>query len=104
MRITASFLLIGIGLMVANTARADDEYALAELSGCLACHQVDMKIVGPSFKEIARKYSGNKSAESILEEKVIKGGVGVWGTMPMHAGNVSKEEASTLVRWILGMK
>ncbi|NTW51698.1 MAG: c-type cytochrome [Chlorobiaceae bacterium] len=104
MRIYPFTLLLGIWLMASNIAQADDEYELADSRGCLACHQLDMKIVGPSFKEIARKYSGNNGAESILEDKVINGGVGVWGNMPMHAGNIDKEEAATLVKWILGTK
>ena len=57
--------------------------ALAQKSGCMACHTVDKKLVGPALKEVAKKYKGNKKAEAMLIAKVTKGGSGVWGTMAM---------------------
>ena len=76
--------------------------ALAQKSGCLACHSVAAKIVGPGFKEVAAKYKGNKKAEAMLVEKVTKGGKGVWGqvAMPPNAA-VKPADVTTLVKWVL---
>ena len=78
--------------------------ALANKSGCLACHAVDKKIVGPSYKDVANKYRGDKDAENKLVEKVKKGGSGVWGPVPMPPNNVSDADAHSLVKWVLSMK
>ena len=78
---------------------------LASKSGCLACHAVDKKIVGPSYKEVAAKYKGDKDAEAKLSEKVKKGGVGVWGQIPMPPNTqVSDADIHTLVKWVLSQK
>ena len=66
---------------------------------------VDKKLVGPAYKDVAAKYKGDKGAEAKLAEKVMKGGVGTWGQVPMPANpQVSKEEAATLVKWVLSQK
>lgn len=76
--------------------------ALAQKSGCMGCHTADKKLVGPSFKDIAKKYKGNGKAEAMLIAKVTKGGAGVWGTMAMPANpKVSPADMKTLVEWIL---
>jgi cytochrome c len=78
---------------------------LAKAKACTACHAVDRKLVGPAYKDVAAKYKGDKGAEAKLVEKVKKGGVGVWGQVPMPPNaNVKDEEAKTLVKWILGLK
>ena len=84
-------------------ATANEE--LAKKSACTACHATDKKIVGPAFKEVAAKYRNDKGAEAKLAEKVKKGGVGVWGQVPMppNAG-VSDADTKTLVKWILALK
>lgn len=90
------------GLFVAGAAAAADaNMELAQKSGCLACHAADKKVVGPSFKEIAAKYKGDKGAEANLAHKVVKGGSGVWGQIPMPPNNVSEAQAQQLVKWIL---
>lgn len=72
---------------------------------CMSCHSVDAKILGPSFKDIAKKYAGDKTAEAKLATKVMKGGSGVWGAIPMPANaQVNDAEAKTLVKWILSVK
>ena len=81
----------------ANTAALE----LATKSNCLVCHDVDKKRVGPSYKEIAAKYSGDAGAEIKLVEKVKKGGVGVWGTIPMPANALSDEDLRALLKWVL---
>ncbi len=81
------------------------DQALATKNNCMACHSVDKKLVGPAFKDIAKKYAGQKDAEAMLITKVIKGGSGVWGAIPMPANSQLKEaDAKTLVTWILALK
>lgn len=96
--ITAASLMFG--------AQAMADQALAQKSGCLACHQIDKKVVGPAFKDVAAKYKGNKAAEAKLDEKVKKGGSGVWGPVPMppNSPHVSDADIKTLVHWVLSLK
>jgi len=78
--------------------------ALAKSKNCLACHMVAMKIVGPAFKDVAAKYKGDSGAVAALAAKVIKGGGGVWGDIPMPPNvTTSQAEAETLVKWILSL-
>lgn len=96
-------------LMLAGQASAVDAKAaeaLAQKSGCLACHSVNNKVVGPSYKDIAAKYKGDKTAEAKLIEKVKKGGSGVWGPIPMppNSPHVKDQDIKTIVQWILTMK
>ena len=96
-------LLSAAALLSAGAAQADE--ALAKAKNCLACHQIDKKIVGPSYKEVAKKYAGQKDAEAKLAAKVLKGGSGVWGPVPMPPNaTVKPEEATKLVKWILSLK
>ena len=81
------------------------DQALATSKNCMACHAVDKKLVGPSFKEIAKKYAGDKAAADKLATKVIKGGAGTWGPVPMPANpQVNDAEAHKLVDWVLSQK
>jgi cytochrome c len=92
-----------LGLCLATPAMANKE--LAQAKNCLACHSVDNKVVGPGFKEVAAKYAGNKAAAATLATKIIAGGSGVWGAIPMPANPQVKEaEAKQLAAWILGLK
>jgi cytochrome c len=78
---------------------------LAQKRNCMACHAAERKIVGPSFKEVAVKYAKDKKAEAYLAEKIVKGGKGVWGEIPMPGNpQVSPEEAKVLAKWILAGK
>ena len=78
--------------------------ALMDKSDCNACHSVDNKIVGPSFKEIAKKYKGDKTAVAKLSDKVIKGGAGTWGEIPMAPHpQVSTADAGEMVKYILSL-
>ena len=87
------------------TPAAFANQALAEKKNCLACHQVDKKLVGPAYKEVAAKYAGQKDAVAKLAEKIQKGGVGVWGQIPMPANpQVNADEAKTLAAWVLSLK
>jgi cytochrome c len=94
-----------LGLVAAAAAPAFANADLAQKKLCTTCHAVDKKLVGPGFKEIAAKYAGQKDAVDKLAEKVIKGGAGVWGPVPMPANAaVSEAEAKTLVAWVLSQK
>jgi len=77
---------------------------LAQKSGCLTCHSVDAKVVGPAYKDVAAKYKG-KDMEAKLIEKVKKGGSGVWGPIPMPANSpqVKDEDIKTIVHWVLSL-
>jgi len=86
-----------------SVARADQ--ALAQAKNCMACHAVDRKLVGPSYKDISKKYAGQKDAAAMLAGKIIKGGAGAWGAVPMPANpQVSEAEAQRLVTWIMAQK
>ncbi len=94
------FVLSSIGL---SAQAATDASELAKSKNCLACHAVDKKLVGPSYNEVKAKYAKDPKAVDKLAEKVMKGGSGVWGAIPMPANpQVSQEEAKKLVTWILG--
>jgi len=90
-------------LMFAGYASADQ--ALAQKSGCMACHTVDKKVLGPAYKDVAAKYKGQKDAEAKLVDKVKKGGSGVWGPIPMPANSpqVKDEDIKTIVKWVLSL-
>ena len=90
-------------LMIAGQAAADQ--ALAQKSGCMACHTVDKKVLGPAYKDVAAKYKGQKDAEAKLIEKVKKGGSGVWGPIPMPANSpqVKDEDIKKIVQWVLSL-
>ena len=88
-----------------NHAHASQD--LARQKACLACHQVNKAVLGPSFSDVAKKYKGNKKAADQLAQKIRKGGGGVWnmpmGPMPAQ-GQVSESEAKQLANWILATK
>ena len=94
---------VAAGFAVCAPAMADLQ--LATTKNCMACHAVDKKLVGPSYKEVAAKYAGQADAAGKLEGKVLKGGSGVWGPVPMPSNTqVSADEAKKLVAWILAQK
>ena len=94
------------GLMVAGSAMATDMPALAKKNGCVACHSIDKKIMGPAWMDVSKKYKGDKGAEAKLIAKVSKGGSGVWGKMPMPAIDPSgkkQDDIKQLVEFILAL-
>lgn len=92
-------------LATVATAPAFANADLAQKKNCMACHAVDKKVVGPGYKEVAAKYAGQKDAVDKLAQKIIKGGAGVWGPVPMPANaQVSEAEAKQLVQWIMTLK
>jgi cytochrome c len=99
------WLIVATMLCAASSVMAAGEIALAKSKNCMACHAMDKKLVGPAYKDVAKKYAGDKDAEAKLVKKVIDGGSGVWGPVPMPPNKqVSEAEAKTLVQWILSMK
>jgi cytochrome c len=91
--------------VVSVSAMAADEMALAQSKNCLACHAVDKKLVGPAYKDVAAKYAGQKDAVDKLATKIMKGGSGVWGPVPMPANaQVNEAEAKRLAAWVLSLK
>lgn len=75
--------------------------AMAKSRACMGCHAIDNKLVGPAFKDVAAKYQGHADAEIMLVGKVLQGGVGNWGEIPMPANSMSEDDAHTLVKWVL---
>lgn len=92
-------------LLLASAAHADQ--ALATAKGCMACHDMATKKVGPAYKDVAKKYAGQKDAEAKLVKKVLEGSSGTWGPIPMpsnKAMGVTEADAKKLVVWVLGLK
>jgi len=99
-----AFLLIAAASAVVS-APAFASAELAQKKNCMACHATDKKLVGPAYKDVAAKYASQKDAAAKLAEKIQKGGVGVWGQVPMPANpQVSADEAKTLAAWVLTIK
>lgn len=93
----AAVLALSAGVASANQA-------LAQKSACMSCHQVDKKVVGPAFKDVAKKYKGDAKAEEHLVGVIKKGGKGVWGTIPMPPHpQVKDEDAKALATWVLSL-
>jgi cytochrome c len=88
--------------LTAGVASADQ--ALAQKSGCMSCHQLEKKVVGPAFKDVAKKYKGDAKAEAHLVGVIKKGGKGVWGPVPMPPHpQVSDDNAKKLAEWVLSL-
>lgn len=108
MKAITTVLAVVAGLSFASGAHAADPKAaeaLAKASGCLACHTVDKKLIGPGYKEIADKYRKDKGAEASLIKKVKEGGKGAWGDLPMPpSAHVKDPDIKTMVQWILSIK
>jgi cytochrome c len=108
MKTIVTLLAAAAAATLAAGAHAADPKAaesLAQASGCLACHTVDKKLVGPSYQEIAERYRKDKGAEAKLTQKVKAGGKGVWGDIPMPPNAHLKDaDIKTMVQWILSIK
>lgn len=103
MKTTATSLAAAAILALAGAAHANEK--LLQASGCTACHSVDKKLIGPSYKDVAAKYRGTKGAEAELIKKVKAGGKGVWGDIPMAPNaHVKDGDIKTMVQWILRLK
>jgi cytochrome c len=97
--------LLALATLSALSAPALADQALATAKNCMACHAVDKKLVGPSYKDVAAKYAGQKDAVDKLSAKILKGGSGVWGPVPMPANaQVNEADAKKLAAWVLSQK
>lgn len=98
---TLGLALLG-SMALSQSAVADQ--SLAQQSGCMACHTVETKLVGPAYKDVAAKYKGDAAALDMLTAKVKAGGVGAWGQIPMPPNAaVSEEKVKKIVSWILSL-
>jgi cytochrome c len=96
--------LAALALAAAATPAAASE-ELAKKHACTACHAIDKKLVGPAYKDVAAKYAKDPKAPAMLQEKVKKGSVGVWGQVPMPPNAaVPDADVKTLVAWVLSTK
>ncbi|MCL6263473.1 c-type cytochrome [Craterilacuibacter sp. RT1T] len=78
---------------------------LAQKNNCTACHAVDRKLVGPSYKDVAARYAGDKGAEAKMAAKIKAGGSGVWGPVPMPPNpQISDADVKALAKWVLSQK
>src|SRR5689334_12431656 len=94
---------VSLGLLVMSNAQADAK--LAQANGCMTCHQIDKKVLGPSYKDVAAKYKGHAGAEAMLVKQVKDGGKGVWGELVMPPnGHVKDADIAAIVKWILTQK
>lgn len=98
-------LILAMAFLATAPLPALADEALAQSKNCMACHNMDKKVVGPAYVDVAAKYKTDKSAVDKLAIKIIKGGSGVWGPVPMPANTqVNEAEAKKLATWILGLK
>lgn len=96
--------MIAASLMVGGNAMATNMPDIAKKNECNACHAIDKKVVGPAWADVARKYKGDATAKAKLTTKILKGGGGVWGAMPMPGNpKLSKADAGMLANFILGL-
>ncbi len=98
-------LMTALAAAITVTAPAFADETFAKEKNCMACHATDKKLVGPSYKDVAAKYAGQKDAVDKLAAKIVKGGAGVWGAVPMPANaQVTEAEAKKLAAWVLTVK
>ena len=99
---TRNLLTFTAGLLIAGGVHANQ--TLAKEKGCLNCHSISTKLIGPPYKTVAAKYRKVADAENRLVKKVLEGSIGTWGQVPMPANQVTEAEARTLVKWVLALK
>lgn len=99
---TQHLILLALAAIAATPAMASAD--LAKAKNCMGCHAIDKKVVGPGFKEISAKYAGQKGAEARLATKIIQGGGGAWGAIPMPPNPLSQQEANALAKWVMAQK
>ena len=98
-----ALFVLAAAVTAASPVLADE--ALAKAKNCMACHAIDKKLVGPAYKDVAAKYAKDKGSVDLLAAKIMKGGSGVWGPVPMPANpQVNEAEAKKLATWVLTIK
>lgn len=104
MKASITCLIVSAGLL-ASAGNALASEALAKKHNCLACHAVDKKLIGPSYKDVAGKYKGDAGAEAKLVAKVKDGSSGTWGQIPMPPNaSVPDADIKAMVKWVLSTK
>jgi cytochrome c len=94
-------LCAALVLPLSTPALADE--AMAKAKGCTACHSVDKKVVGPAYKDVAKKYKADKDGKATMVASILKGSQGKWGPIPMPPNKVTDEEAQKLAAGLLGL-
>jgi cytochrome c len=102
MKLSHALIAASVTLLAAAPALASQD--LATKKNCMTCHQLQTKVVGPSYKDVAAKYAGQKDAVDKLAQKIIKGGSGAWGQIPMPPNAVTEAEAKQLATWVMTVK
>lgn len=91
-----------VALPAAHAVDAAKANELVKARACMGCHALDRKVIGPSFKDVAEKYKADKNAPTMLAQKILKGGSGVWGPVPMPASaGLADNDALLLAQWVL---
>lgn len=91
--------------LLGMTGVASADQALAQKNACMSCHGIDKKIVGPAFKDVAKKYAGDAKAAADLSTKVKTGSKGVWGQVPMPPNpQVKDDDVKKIIAWVLSLK
>lgn len=99
------FPLIASAVLFMSVSTAQASETLAEDSGCLGCHSITDKVVGPAFTDVAAKYKAQKGAPALLLQKVRNGGKGTWGPVAMPPNKkVSDKDLKKIIAWILEQK
>ncbi|MBB3102372.1 c-type cytochrome [Azomonas macrocytogenes] len=102
--LVSTLILAGLPILLPAFAQAQDAEALFKSKSCVACHKIDSKLVGPSYKDVAAKYAGQDGAVEILAGKIKNGVMGDWGPIPMPPNAVTEEQARILAEWVLQQK
>jgi cytochrome c len=76
--------------------------ALLQKNGCVACHAMTGKVLGPGFDAVAKKYADNAKAQAYLADKIKAGGAGVWGSIPMPPQVLADAELQAIAQWLAG--
>jgi len=98
-------LILAAAVASMSTLPAWANADMAQKKNCMACHALDKKLIGPAYKDVAAKYAGQKDAADKLAQKILKGGSGTWGAVPMPANpQVTEAEAKQLATWVLTVK
>jgi cytochrome c len=97
----AAFTFAALGTI--GHAHASEE--IAKQNGCFGCHAINEKVMGPSFKEVAKKYAGQEGAVTKIAESIRKGSTGTWGKIPMPAqDHINPEAAKSIAMWVMATK
>ncbi|WP_370653844.1 c-type cytochrome [Undibacterium sp.] len=101
--IIAAVGIAALSFTATSSYAAGNGAELASKNGCMACHAIDKKVLGPAYKEVAKKYKGNADAVAMLSKKIKDGSTGVWGPIPMPANGpkVSDADIKILAEWVL---